>query len=94
MLFFLHHLADTSFQPSWMIEKKETHAFTVYEHSFVWAGTIIFGLSMLGLATVPKFFILLGGHFVIDYFKYRYFKEYYWVYLDQTLHYLQIITIL
>jgi hypothetical protein len=92
-LLFLHHLADTAFQPNWMIEKKSQHAFTVYEHAFVWAGTVSFGLYWLGKFSFGSFLFLLIGHFVIDYFKYRYFKNYNWIYLDQALHYLQIIIV-
>lgn len=90
-LLFLHHLADVAFQPSWLIEQK-TKWFRVYEHSFIWAGTISCGLWLLGELSIEKFLFLLVGHFIIDYFKYKH-KDYWLVYPDQALHYLQIIIV-
>lgn len=95
LIFFLalHHIADVAFQPSWLIENKHKHAFAIYEHSMIWAGMITFGLFMIDKATITAFFFLLIGHFTIDFFKYK-LKSYNWIYLDQLLHYLQIIIIL
>ena len=90
---FLHHLADTM-QPTWLIKNKKKHAFAVYEHAFVWAGLITIALFCFGEYALWKFLFLLIGHFLIDFIKYRYFKNYQWVYLDQGLHYLQIIIVL
>ena len=92
ILLFLHHLGDT-IQPSWLIKNKENHAFAIYEHAFVWAGLVSLGLIYLGIFTLWKFLFLLIGHFIIDYYKYRYFKHYNWIYLDQGLHYLQILIV-
>ena len=92
ILLFLHHLADT-IQPTWLIKNKKDHAFAVYEHSFVWAGMITLGLIGFGEESIGKFLFLLIGHFLIDYFKYK-LTSYNWIYLDQALHYLQIIIIL
>lgn len=91
LLLFLHHLADVAFQPSWLITNKHKHAFSIYEHAFVWAGTVSFGLYLLGTYSRLDFFALLIGHFIIDFIKYRYGKNYNWIYLDQFLHYLQVI---
>jgi len=90
-LLFLHHLADT-IQPSWLIKNKKEHLFAVYEHSFVWAGTVYTGLYLLGIDEMWKFFFLLIGHLVIDYLKYK-TTDYRFTYLDQALHYLQIIIV-
>lgn len=89
-LLFLHHLADVAFQPSWLIEQK-TKWFRVYEHSFIWAGTISMGLLAIGSFSLWKFFFLLIGHFIIDFIKYKFKNKYWLVYIDQILHYLQII---
>lgn len=89
---FIHHLADT-IQPTWLIENKKRHAFAVYEHAFVWAGMITLGLNLIDKASIEKFLFLLIGHFIIDYFKYK-LKSYNWIYLDQLLHYLQIIIVI
>lgn len=91
-LLVLHHLADT-IQPTWLIKNKKLHAFAIYEHSMVWAGAISLGLLFIGRYSIDKFLILLIGHFLIDYFKYKK-TDYRWTYLDQALHYLQIILIL
>ena len=90
-LLFLHHLADT-IQPTWLIKNKKIHAYAIYEHAFVWAGTVSVGLYLLGSFSIGKFLFLLIGHFLIDYFKYKK-TEYYWTYLDQFLHAIQIIVV-
>lgn len=90
LLLFLHHLADVAFQPSWLIANKHHHWFSVYEHAFVWAGTVSVGLFILGTFSLFDFLALLIGHFIIDFIKYRYCDGYNWIYLDQSLHYLQI----
>jgi len=92
-LLFLHHLSDAAFQPSWLIKNKHKHAFAVYEHAFIWAGTISFGLFCLGRFNTEKFIFLFAGHFLIDYLKYRYLTGYNWIYLDQLAYYLQILIV-
>ena len=93
LLLILHHIADAGLQPSWLIKNKKKHAFAIYEHSMIWAGMISLGLYVLGEYSITKFLILLVGHFTIDYFKYK-TTSYHWTYLDQALHYLQLIIIL
>lgn len=92
-LLVLHHIAET-IQPSWLIKNKSKYGFAVYEHSIVWAGIVSLGLYILGTFSIEKFVFLLVGHFIIDYYKYRYFKKYEWVYLDQFLHYSQLYLVL
>lgn len=93
-LLVLHHIADVAFQPSWLIKSKHEHWFSVYEHCFIWAGMISAGLYVLGEYSLAKFSFLFIGHFIIDMLKYRYTTDYRWVYLDQFLHYLQILIVL
>lgn len=93
-LLTLHHIADTAFQPDWMIRLKKIHWFTVYEHCFVWAGVVSLGLYAIGEFALWKFFFLLIGHFIIDLYKYQYAKnkDNYSpaIYIDQALHYGQV----
>jgi hypothetical protein len=96
-LIFLHHLADVAFQPSWLIENKKKYTFALYEHVWIWTGTISLGLYFLDLFTIEKAIFLFLGHFVIDFFMYRILpkdKSYHWVIVDQLLHYLQIYVIM
>jgi hypothetical protein len=89
-----HHIADVAYQPSWLIKNKHHHWWSVYEHSFVWAGVISIALYLLGVFEPWKFIFLLVGHFVIDWYRYRYLHNWNWIYLDQALHYLQVIIVL
>jgi hypothetical protein len=91
-LLFLHHLADVAFQPSWLIKSKKLHAFSIYEHAFVWAGTVSMGLYLLGMFSIPKFLFLLSVHWAIDFFKYK-GKSYNLTYIDQLAHYIQVIIV-
>lgn len=97
-LIALHHLADVAFQPSWLIQSKKLHAFSIYEHVWIWAGVISLGLWAFGMFEPWKFAFLLIGHFVIDAIKYLVLPKlnngehaYWWIYPDQGLHYLQVI---
>jgi hypothetical protein len=94
ILLFFHHLADVSLQPTWLIDNKKKHWFSIYEHCFVWSGVIGLTLYYLGIFSWWKVVFLFVGHFLIDLFKYRFTKNYNWVYLDQILHYLQICLVL
>lgn len=92
-LLFAHHLADVAFQPSWLIKNKSEHWWSIYEHCMIWTGVISLTLLLLDRFSYWDIPILLGGHFIIDFIKYRYFKEWKWIYLDQALHYLQILIV-
>jgi ABC-type uncharacterized transport system permease subunit len=92
ILLWLHHVGDVAFQPSWLIKKKKKHLFSHYEHAFVWAGLITIGLMIMGRYELWKFFFLLIVHGMIDYFKYKR-EEYWWIYPDQALHYIQILIV-
>lgn len=98
LLLGLHHLADVAFQPSWLIENKKKYLWSHYEHAFVWAFVVSIGLIILGIFEPWKFAFLLLVHGAIDYTGYvvllRYYKkEFWWVYIDQALHYLQILLV-
>jgi hypothetical protein len=92
-LFIAHHIADVAFQPDWLIKNKHKYWWSVYEHSFIWAGCVSAVLYWQGDYELWKFLFLLVGHFIIDFIKYRYCKNWNWIYLDQALHYLQIICV-
>ena len=93
LLIVLHHIADVAFQPSWLIKSKHIHWWSIYEHLVIWAGLISAGLWWMDIYTIEKFIFLLVGHFLIDYFKYK-LKNWNWIYLDQGLHYLQILLVI
>ena len=88
-----HHIGDVAFQPSWLIKNKHIHWWSVYEHSFVWAGCVSGVLYLQGDYLLWKFLFLLVGHFIIDFIKYRYLKNWNWVYVDQMLHYIQVFIV-
>jgi hypothetical protein len=96
-LLFAHHLADVAFQPSWLIENKKKHLWAIYEHVAIYAGVLSFALWFIGSFELWQFWYFLIGHFIIDTFFYRVLpvirkepKQYWYVYPDQALHYLQI----
>ena len=98
LLLGLHHLADVAFQPSWLIKNKQKHLFAHYEHAFVWSFVVTLGLILLGIFAPWKFFFLFFVHACIDIFFYLclpkwYTKKYNWVWIDQALHYIQILIV-
>jgi len=93
LLIILHHIADVAWQPSWLVENKKKHLWSIYEHCVIWAGVISLGLYTIGGYSMWKFFFLLIGHFIIDVLRYRVFTDWKWIYLDQTLHYLQLLIV-
>lgn len=96
-LIFLHHFADVACQPNWLIENKKKYTFAIYEHVWIWTGFVSLGLYILNLFTIERAIALFIGHFAIDFFMYRILpkdKSYHWIYIDQALHYLQVILIL
>lgn len=96
LLLALHHFADTSLQPSWLITNKKKHWFAVYEHVMVYSLAMTIGFWFIGEYQSWIFTYFLIGHFIIDLYKYQYAinKDKYWlIYPDQLLHYLQIIVL-
>jgi hypothetical protein len=91
-LIFAHHIGDVACQPSWLIKNKHEHTFAIYEHSVVWTAVVSFMLLALGILELWKILFLLIGHFVIDWFKYKRLPDNYnYIYIDQLLHYAQIM---
>lgn len=95
-----HHVADVWGQPSWLIEAKKSHLWAIFEHVMIYAGVLSATLLWLDRFRPWMFAWFLIGHFVIDGFFYRILprlrgeeKQYWYVYPDQALHYLQILLI-
>ena len=94
-----HHFADVPLQPDWLIRLKSKRLWAIFEHVMVYAGVICLALVLLSYTVTPLVFLYFGlGHFLIDTFFYRVLpvlrnedKQYWYVYPDQALHYLQII---
>lgn len=98
VLFIAHHVADVWGQPSWLIEAKKNHLWAIFEHVMIYAGVLSAVLYFFGVFETWLFFYFLIGHFAIDSFFYRVLpkmrgepKQYWYVYPDQALHYLQIV---
>ena len=99
-LLVLHHIGDVWGQPSWLIKAKSKYLWAIYEHCMVWTGLISLGLFLFDNFAVWKFFFLLFGHFAVDTFFYQVLpvlrneeKQYWYVYPDQALHYLQVLLV-
>lgn len=94
-----HHFADVPLQPDWLIKLKSKRLFSIYEHVFIYAGIVMAVAGFLGEPVSVGWFLWFGiGHFCIDAFFYRVLpwyrveeKQYWYVYPDQALHYLQIL---
>lgn len=100
VLLVAHHVADVWGQPGWLIEAKKRHLWAIYEHVMIYAGVLSLGLYWLGMFKLWHFFYFLIGHFIIDNIFYRVLpkirreeKQYWYVYPDQALHYLQIVVL-
>lgn len=97
-LLVAHHIADVWGQPSWLIENKKKHLWAIFEHVMIYAGVLSLTFWFLGIYEIWMFWYFLIGHFIIDSFFYRVLpiirdepKQYWYVYPDQLLHYLQIV---
>jgi len=69
VLIWFHLFADFHIQDDFQAKMKSTNNFILFVHSALWAGIISFVLIYFGLFTYPKLFMLLAGHFCIDYWK-------------------------
>ena len=98
ILLTIHHIIDTT-QPQWLLDYKKKYVWAHYEHAFAQAGALSIALYLLGIFEWWHFPFFLLGHGFIDYFFYivlpKYTeKKYGYVWIDQALHYLQILIIL
>lgn len=95
-LLALHHFADTSLQPSWLIKNKRHHPFAIFEHVMVYALIMTAGFAYFGVTGAWVFFWFAVGHYIIDFIKYTVIPDdpddapYWLIYPDQFLHYAQI----
>ncbi len=97
ILYFFNLLFDYPLQGAYLAEGKKNSPYLLWVHSSIWG----FGLSILliplGLFTWAKMIMLVTGHYFIDYWKIL--KENNntncnsnrLLYIDQTLHILQLI---
>lgn len=96
-LLVAHHFGDVWTQPTWLIENKKKHLFAVFEHAVVYTGVISIAFMLVGRFDMEIFWWILIGHFLIDTEKYLVIpkmtgrSEYSWIYIDQALHYAQIM---
>lgn len=70
-LIFLHYVADFPLQGEFLATMKGKYNYLLFCHSFIWAGLVGLGLYELNIFSFWKFGFLLGGHYVIDYWKAR-----------------------
>ena len=69
LLIWVHLFADFHVQDDFQATMKAKNNFILFVHSALWAGIISFVLICFGLFSYPKLFMLLVGHFIIDYLK-------------------------
>lgn len=96
ILYFLNLILDYPLQDEFCKKYKCENNYVLFVHCAIWAFGIYIGLYFLGLASIWKLFMLLIGHYVIDYWKCRglykkYMKDLTAYYIDQSLHVVQIL---
>jgi hypothetical protein len=97
ILYVANLILDYPLQGTFLAEYKAKNNYILFVHCAIWA----FGLSVvlipLGLFTWWKVIMLLVGHVVIDYWKCRglykkwNIKDWTSLYIDQSLHVVQVL---
>lgn len=99
ILYFCNLILDYPLQGSFLAEFKQKNNYILFVHCAIWALGISIVLIPLCLFAWWKVLMLLIGHYIIDYWKCRgIYKNMKWnisdwnsLYIDQTLHIVQIL---
>ena len=97
ILYFANLVLDYPLQGTFLAEYKQKNNYILFVHCAIWALGISIVLLPLGLFAWWKVVMLLVGHYLIDYWKCRglykkwNIKDWNSLYIDQTLHVIQIL---
>ena len=95
-LIFSHFIGDIALQNSWQSDNKGRLWYAMFSHCMIWTGAICITLQFLGIFVLWKALFLLIGHYLIDSWRVKRMKTEETtkdLYLDQSLHILQIIIV-
>ena len=91
----LHCIADYPLQGDFLSQMKGKNDFLLFCHSAIWSGIIWAGFVAIGKTSSIIFPFLLVGHFCIDRWKSHKADKSksltYYLYIDQLLHFFQIV---
>ncbi len=97
VFFTLHCIADYPLQGDFLASFKGKNWFILFIHASIWSGVIYMGLMYYGIASPPKYLLLLLGHMMID--KWKCMREDKSkalttdLYIDQVLHMVQLVVV-
>lgn len=97
ILYVANLILDYPLQGSFLAEYKSKNNYILFVHCAIWAFGLSVVLMPLGLFAWWKVIMLLIGHIVIDYWKCRRLykkwniKDWTSLYIDQSLHVIQIL---
>lgn len=96
LILFAHFIADTSFQPTWMLNAKKTNWYVMMEHCIVYTAIVSMVFAYLQGITLIEILFLIIGHYVIDSWKAHTAKDILdlkYLYIDQALHITQLLLV-
>ena len=97
ILYVANLVLDYPLQGTFLAEYKAKNNYILFVHCAIWALGLSVVLMLLGLFAWWKVIMLLIGHIVIDYWKCRglykkwNIKDWTSLYIDQSLHVIQIL---
>lgn len=97
ILYVANLILDYPLQGTFLAEYKAKNNYILFVHCAIWAFGLSVVLMLLGLFAWWKVVMLLVGHIVIDYWKCRglykkwNIKDWTSLYIDQTLHVVQVL---
>lgn len=97
ILYFCNLVLDYPLQDDFLKKYKCEYNYFLFVHCAIWALGLSIVLMPLNLFAWWKVFMLLAGHYAIDYWKCRRLYKKWWgmkdmtsLYIDQTLHIAQV----
>lgn len=97
ILYVANLILDYPLQGTFLAEYKAKNNYILFVHSAIWAFGLSVVLMFLGLFAWWKVIMLLVGHYAIDYWKCRgiykkqNIKDWTSLYIDQSLHIVQVL---
>ena len=96
MVFFLicaHYFADYVLQSDYLANTKKDSWYNLFAHCIIYTGATMVVFKILGVFNIIKALIMLVSHIIIDKWKCTKPPKLKYLYIDQSLHLLIIITL-
>lgn len=90
---FMHFIGDFALQTEYLAMNKGKHWYLLLSHVMIWTACVCVPLYWFNNFAMWKVVFLISGHFICDWWKCRQKPENKYLYIDQAIHFLQLVIV-